>query len=448
MACPHVTGVVAQLLEKYPTATPLDIFDYLSCDAVPDIMHMDSRDTISKDLLLQAPTNPENAHEHCNPGIGCASDCSNVGVCLPAPLNSSHLECYCDGGYYGPTCSATSDPLCAAQHYSMVVTMADSYGDGWTFTNYVLQDANTLEVVDGAYNSLCYDASGKSTYCVPISQCYIFNVNRGYFPEEVGWTVCGQNGGAPSTMHVCISGTTTTHGSTGTCSMSCPSEAQKIPLVLVDEYGDGWEGAYYAIYDTTTGSQTYGGTLIDGKTLTHNVCLPKGSCSVLVMERHGSHPEEVSMTVCGYTAGSDAVVNLCVDSNGACTATTLHTDNGNCRDDNDVEVLMFAEGLQGWQGASIEVTTSTSDVVASTTLQTGFVDSSHLCIPDGCYDFEAVSSGDSSTDAELFWIACGHVGKEPATSRLCVDYAHGLCYGLPGCPTSLSFARARYTSCL
>ena len=33
MACPHATGVVAQLLQKNPKATPADVQKAMSCDA-------------------------------------------------------------------------------------------------------------------------------------------------------------------------------------------------------------------------------------------------------------------------------------------------------------------------------------------------------------------------------------------------------------------------------
>ena len=33
MACPHVTGVVAQLLQKNSTATPKEVSRALACDA-------------------------------------------------------------------------------------------------------------------------------------------------------------------------------------------------------------------------------------------------------------------------------------------------------------------------------------------------------------------------------------------------------------------------------
>jgi hypothetical protein len=442
MACPHVSGVVAQLLQKHPTATPLEIFDYLSCDAVPNILHLDTRDTISKDLLLQSPRRADSGTEDCNPGIGCPAQCSNVGVCLPDRLNQSKHECYCDGGYYGPSCSAPTDPLCTAAHYSLVVDMLDSYGDGWTFTNFVVQDATTLEVVDGAYNSLCYDAEDKATYCLPRNQCYIFDVNRGYFPQEVGWTMCGVSGGAPSSQQFCVS-------AAGVCSAVCSASTKNIPLLLEDAYGDGWEGAYYAIYDPATGEQDFGGTLVDGLKITHNICMPLGGCYVLLMEQPGDHGQEVSISVCGQKFGSDAAVRICLNSAGTCTVSSLHTEE-ECVDSNDVEVLMFADGSAGWEGASISVmsdpvqSNGTDAVVATATLDGGFEGSVHMCVPDGCFDFDTITSGDANVDSKLFWLACGELGKVPASRRLCVNYELGLCYGLSGCSTAFSSAHYRY----
>ena len=70
-------------------------------------------------------------------------------------------------------------------------------GDGWTFTNYAIVDSNGM-VVDGAFNSLCSGSSDTHKYCIP-DGCYSLEVSRGYFPQEVGWSMCGTSGGAPFT---------------------------------------------------------------------------------------------------------------------------------------------------------------------------------------------------------------------------------------------------------
>jgi hypothetical protein len=75
--------------------------------------------------------------------------------------------------------------------------MYDSYGDGWTFTNFAILDSNGL-VVDGAFDSLCSGTDDSRTYCVSPG-CYTLEVSRGYFPQEVGWLMCGTKGGAPFT---------------------------------------------------------------------------------------------------------------------------------------------------------------------------------------------------------------------------------------------------------
>ena len=46
MACPHVTGVVAQLMEKYKNASVDDIIRHLECDTSKSIIKLDTIDTV------------------------------------------------------------------------------------------------------------------------------------------------------------------------------------------------------------------------------------------------------------------------------------------------------------------------------------------------------------------------------------------------------------------
>jgi len=95
---------------------------------------------------------------------------------------------------------------------TMQVDMMDAYGDGWTFNNFIITNKDTGVVdfsihsasaaitvaacidpgaiVDNAYDSLCYGEDGSKSYCLP-QGCYNFDVNYGYFPNEIQWQFCG-----------------------------------------------------------------------------------------------------------------------------------------------------------------------------------------------------------------------------------------------------------------
>ena len=86
-------------------------------------------------------------------------------MCLPwktkAPLNAT--GCHCSAGYYGPSCSDTQDPYCSSSaHVNLQMTLTDSYGDGWTFSNFALTDALTGLVVGDALDSLCTGSRSNS----------------------------------------------------------------------------------------------------------------------------------------------------------------------------------------------------------------------------------------------------------------------------------------------
>lgn len=233
MACPHVTGVVAQLFEVNPSFTFWEIRDALTCDAVQSALTLDGKDTVTKNLLLQSPQAGTN-YATCDFGVGCEDDCNGNGVCMPeftsGPLNQT-IKCHCFGGYYGDSCAATSDPNCAAAHNTLHISLYDSYGDGWTFTNFAIEN-EIGEVVDDAFDSLCYGDNDMRSYCLPDGQ-YQLEVSHGFFPSEVSWSMCGVTGGAPYSIDFGLLN--------GHCEFLCDGGAM-VDLVMKDAYGDGWSG--------------------------------------------------------------------------------------------------------------------------------------------------------------------------------------------------------------
>jgi hypothetical protein len=200
MACPHTTGVIAQLFEKNLRVSDLE--EALSCASSINQLVFDPMDTISRNLLLQTPTLESVAE--CDLGFGCDSDCSSHGVCLPVHKDSSDIKCHCMDSYYGESCSEEIPSTCDQSEANINVRMFDAYGDGWTFTSFAITDSVTGDVVGNAMDSLCYGNQAHRSYCLEIGQCYSFEVSRGYFPSEVAWNMCGASGGAPYRGNFCV----------------------------------------------------------------------------------------------------------------------------------------------------------------------------------------------------------------------------------------------------
>jgi hypothetical protein len=385
MACPHASGVAAQLLQKHPDATPAEVAAAMSCDAAREQLRVDPKDTLSRNLLLQVPAQAAAASGHpslCDLGAGCAGDCSGAGVCLPwrradadadadaaGSSGSSSSGCHCDAFAYGADCSATADPACAAaDHATLELELFDAYGDGWTFASYAITDAATGLVADGALDSLCAGHSGSRTYCALPGRCYRLDVSRGYFPSEIGWSLCGASGGAPYSGLFCVD------SATGACAPTCAAGTSEVLLALHDAYGDGWKGGYYNVYGPEA-TQLYGGTLLDGTSAENVLCLPQGACSVVMMEYVGENPSEVSYSLCGATFDVRDVVSVCVQAAGTgagtCTASPVPYATAGCAHA-PVPMYMFDRGNDGWGGAVYTVTDPppSSAVVANGTLRT------------------------------------------------------------------------------
>jgi subtilisin family serine protease len=109
MACPHVSGVVAQLLEAYPLSTVSEITNKLICDASKMVLEiqMDRPPAVTRNLLLQVPVKapvdekrPYGKPLLCDLGAGCEKfdKCSGNGYCQQG-------RCLCNGLAWGSNCS-------------------------------------------------------------------------------------------------------------------------------------------------------------------------------------------------------------------------------------------------------------------------------------------------------------------------------------------------------
>ena len=117
MATPHVSGVIAQMLQANPTATVQEITTMLSCNASPLVLDIqqDRPPAATRNLLLQIPfaaakllpisDSGGTALERlavCDLGGGCKQfdNCSGRGLCQKG-------RCLCDTLAWGSNCSFT-----------------------------------------------------------------------------------------------------------------------------------------------------------------------------------------------------------------------------------------------------------------------------------------------------------------------------------------------------
>lgn len=435
MATPHVAGVLAQILQKYGTSNlgSNSISDVLSCDASPNILTLASIDSITRDYLLQVPMTTDTAV--CDPGSGCDESCNSAGACLPVPVTDDY-QCYCDAGKYGDTCDLSMNNC----NYKIKMKMFDAYGDGWTYNNYAITDSNG-RVVAGAYDSLCYGEQDSRSYCIP-DGCYKLDVARGYYAGEVSWNMCTMTGGSPWSSEFCVDNTKKT------CKEVCNQNSQNVltPLTLRDSYGDGWGGAYYAVYNTKTAEQVYGGTLLDGDSEISYLCLLEDTTYIILIIGESDVPSEVSYKVCDTTVTIDDVVELQLTLDKAsntlvCHASISVTSDSTCTD-NFISYSKLSFLNDGWHGSTIQLHDTHGALLLNDTLAPKtFYGSGGVCLADGCYNFAATSNNQNTDDlANYYWMMCRNKGSFPWNSQLCVNKNYDLCYGLSGCPVILSYS--------
>lgn len=430
MACPHTTGVLAQLLEKDPSASPDELVQALTCEASRSQLTFDSIDTISRNLLLQTPR-PSNTFSSCGLGDGCPASCNDKGFCAPPRVGDNYTICHCDKGLDGSTCTGRSNS-CRVKTTDLKMA-DDGAGGGWNFAKFAIVDANGL-VVENALDSMQQgEASVDSRqYCLDLGSYSIY-VTRGLNPSTVLWQLCEFVGGAPFRGDFVVE-------KGGKCSFIC--QGIPVDLKLNSKSGTGWHDAYYAIYSEFSGVQILGGTLTSDESMSQSICL-QNECYLLYLERQGDSPNDISFEACGVKGSRYDVIRICIDSSGACAASLVSAPNNEkCASSNASQVVfnMFSPSLNGWGDNSFELSDASHDLSVKWSNNPGFFSISSLCLNDGCYKY-VVGGDNSSLYDEIFWLTCGLRGHSPWNTQLCVDHAYNLCYGLTGCPVLKSYAR-------
>ena len=145
--------------------------------------------------------------------------------------------------------------------------MVDSYGDGWNGASFT---------IDGQSFGLTSGANATETFCLGV--------------------VAGCTDPAASNYDA----TATTDD--GSCVYPCLDN--EVAFVMIDSYGDGWNGATYEIFDDAGVSIANGG-LSSGASATDTLCIADGCYSIAV--GGGSYDSEVSFdfgSLVGAPAGT------------------------------------------------------------------------------------------------------------------------------------------------
>ncbi|GMH84780.1 hypothetical protein TL16_g10024 [Triparma laevis f. inornata] len=353
--------------------------------------------------------------------------------------------------------------------------LVDSYGDGWNGAELSITDANSGEVT---FSGLTFTSGSSHEVCIGApTACYVAFAEGGSYPSEVSFEIrdasgtvvmsavpdqnanfciggatvedddedddnthyysgsssgdCGYKlvlldsygdgwNGAEMTISddsgsVLVSGLTIETGNLGEACIGTPEYDEcytfyvtdgSYPAVLVDSYGDGWNGAELSITDANSGEVTFSGfTFTSGSS--HEECLgtPPTACYVALAEG-GSYPSEVSFEIRDasgtvvVSASADENANFCV---GGATIDEDEDDYGPGSSSGDCghkAVLMDSYG-DGWNGAELSFAEYGITVVSGLTLESGV--SAEICF-GGASSTSSGNEGQGDDDEDAFEI--------------------------------------------
>lgn len=233
----------------------------------------------------------------------------------------------------GPTPSAAPTvsmaPTTAAEMcIDVVVTMNDSWGDGWN-GNYLYFDGVANMATTELKVTLANGFSGTASVCLTPGIYSAFACG-GTWINEVSWSIdaygvtgaadatCGNGAQTFEVLPAGVSAVPTTvptpapTRSPTSSPTAAPTHADNVHVVMYDSYGDGWNGNYLYFGDHTSAS-TIKVTVPNGHGSTRGLYLPPGDYSPYACG--GTWDQEVSWTIqeTGMTGGAD---NSCAPAPG------------------------------------------------------------------------------------------------------------------------------------
>ena len=233
---------------------------------------------------------------------------------------------------------------CDAGTIEAVLSMADSYGDGWnggsisvTVDGVLLVDAATVDVDANTVSACISEGILAGLSCVEIS------VDGGSFPGEMSWSITAMGGavtlaagdGDFGTQYLgcanagCMDATACNYDETATISTpeTCTYPENdftdcdgvfvcdggiEFTLDMYDEYGDGWNGGTFAVRNWITDEYEFGPvTLEDGFSGTTQACFPEDmayGCYIIEVGG-GNYDEEITWHLYGFEVFGAYVVD-------------------------------------------------------------------------------------------------------------------------------------------
>lgn len=216
-----------------------------------------------------------------------------------------------DGGCTDPgACNYDETALCddgsCCYDNCISILMTDDFGDGWNNNIWEVTDLETGDLVMSG--TLAEGASGTGLACL-LDGCYSFSINSdaGLFAYEIGWTIMDgdvelASGGYLDETSFLVGTNVETAGCTdasacnfdftalcddGSCCFSnCGS------LLMLDSYGDGWNGGVLNISSADGSGASMSWTMASGEEELVTLCLEDGC--YLLSTTQGQWPEEVS----------------------------------------------------------------------------------------------------------------------------------------------------------
>jgi len=265
-----------------------------------------------------------------------------------------------DCGGTGPAAGYDCDGNCTTGE-TLVVTLTDSYGDGWNGASITINGiSTTLTSGSESVETLCYDSTEG---CVDVS------CSEGSWSEEVSWSIADTDGnvllfgGAPFDgafggegcgpvfgcmdslalnynpeatsadnscaypVYGCMDSLALNYNELaveddGSCTypIDC-SDATAYTLMMYDSYGDGWNGNVFSV--TSNGQEAFSSTINgDASEGTANFCLNDG-CYLISLDG-GSFQSEISWSLVSengeliLSGSAPAEESLAVNFDGIC----------------------------------------------------------------------------------------------------------------------------------
>lgn len=406
MATPFVTGVVAQLFQAVPDASFEMASDMIGCLAGKGLLDIvqDEAPSVTRNLLLQSPRKGNMEQAVCDLGAGCTSSCSSHGLCQGG-------ECLCDSGWWGDSCHTQEfGKHCGDGLVFVGYELFDVAMSGWGSAEFRVErqiDGNVLPVLS---TSMCGGRNESSGMCLEPQKLYKIWVSADSTSStHIGYRICGQFGGGPSTQSVTVE-------NDGSCSLVCAHFEYMVLSQGINTLADGWHGGYYQLLDRYNGAVVAGGTLVGfNRVETHPICLKENSDSLVAV-------------IVGSTISGVGTWKFC-DRNGPVSDDFAFFDliKGTCKYvsplsqgvSNEFALGEFSTSGTQWDGyVDVRVNTmsslalyndSKSYSVGQGHLYHGFVNQSNYIVSSSS-DFWHFYSSTKNLSSSKFWISCGSRG--------------------------------------